>query len=45
MPKIDKPVPFDTPEADAILAALEVFPQDNPWIQREREWRESTGQL
>lgn len=21
------------------------FPQDNPWIQKERAWRESTGQL
>src|SRR5262249_7488778 len=26
-----RPVPFDTPQADAILAALEVFPPDNPW--------------
>ena len=24
---------FDTPEADAILAALQVFPPDNPWNQ------------
>jgi hypothetical protein len=24
-------VPFHTPEADAILEALEVFPPDNPW--------------
>jgi hypothetical protein len=31
MPKITKPVMFDTPEADAILAALQVFPPDNPW--------------
>ncbi len=31
MPKFDKPIQFDTPEADAILAALEVFPPDNPW--------------
>lgn len=21
------------------------FPQDNPWVQRERAWREETGQL
>ena len=28
---VDKPMLFDTPEADAILAALEVFPADNPW--------------
>lgn len=31
MPKFDKPVSFDTPEADAIVSALEVFPADNPW--------------
>ena len=33
MPKITKPAMFDTPEADAILAALQVFPPDNPWNQ------------
>jgi hypothetical protein len=33
MPTIAKPVMFDTPEADAILAALQVFPPDNPWNQ------------
>src|SRR5262252_5226803 len=33
MPKITKPVMFDTAEADAILAALQVFPPDNPWNQ------------
>jgi hypothetical protein len=31
MPAITKPVMFDTPEADAILAALQVFPPDNWW--------------
>ena len=31
MPKIEKPISFDTKEADAILAALEIFPPDNPW--------------
>ena len=31
MPAITKPVSFDTPEADAILAALQIFPPDNPW--------------
>ena len=31
MPKIDKPIQFDTKEADEILAALEIFPPDNPW--------------
>src|SRR5690349_13221333 len=33
MPKITHPVVFDTPEADAILAAMQVFPPDNPWNQ------------
>lgn len=31
MPEITKPVMFNTPEADRILAALQVFPPDNPW--------------
>jgi hypothetical protein len=31
MPKFSQPLPFNTPEADAVLAALEVFPPDNPW--------------
>ena len=33
MPKITKPLMFDTSEADAVLAALQVFPPDNPWNQ------------
>src|SRR6266571_4060991 len=33
LPKITRPVMFDTPEADAILSALQVFPPDNPWNQ------------
>ncbi len=31
MPKLEKPLQFDTPEADAILSALEILPPDNPW--------------
>src|SRR5436309_9868172 len=31
MPPIARPVMFNTPEADRILAALPVFPPDNPW--------------
>jgi hypothetical protein len=31
MPEIARPVMFNTPEADRILAALQVYPQDNPW--------------
>ncbi|MFO0966949.1 MAG: hypothetical protein U0793_15355 [Gemmataceae bacterium] len=38
MPKFDKPVMFDTPEADAILSALEVFPPDNPWNLVVSDW-------
>ena len=33
MPKIARAVLFGTPEADSILAALQVFPPDNPWNQ------------
>jgi hypothetical protein len=38
MPRIDKPVPFDTPEADAVVSALEVFPPDNPWNLVVEDW-------
>jgi hypothetical protein len=38
MPALTKPVPFNTPEADAILAALEVFPEDNPWNLVVSDW-------
>jgi hypothetical protein len=31
MPEITRPVQFNTPEADRILAHLQVFPPDNPW--------------
>jgi hypothetical protein len=27
------------------IAQIDEFPQDNEWIQKERAWRESTGQL
>ncbi|MGW4242571.1 YciI family protein [Nocardia sp. NPDC004722] len=27
------------------VTSIDEFPQDNEWIQRERAWRESTGQL
>jgi hypothetical protein len=30
-PRIERPVLFDTPEADCILARMSVFPPDNPW--------------
>jgi hypothetical protein len=38
MPAITKPVPFHTPAADAIAAALEVFPPDNPWNAVVTRW-------
>ena len=38
MPPITKPVAFNTPEADAILTALEIFPPDNPWNQIVADW-------
>ncbi len=38
MPRIDKPILFDTPEADAIVSALEVFPPDNPWNLVIEDW-------
>lgn len=31
MPEVTRPVMFNTPEADKILAALQIFPPDNPW--------------
>ena len=27
------------------VASIDEFPQDNPWVQKERAWRESTGNL
>lgn len=35
---IDKPILFNTPEADAILSTLQVFPPDNPWHQDVSDW-------
>jgi hypothetical protein len=38
MPEIDRPIPFNTPEADAICSALEVFPPNSPWNQVIEDW-------
>jgi hypothetical protein len=38
LPKVDKVVEFYTPEADAILSALEVFPPNNPWNLVVEDW-------
>jgi len=31
MPRLSRPLLFNTPEADAILETLQVFPKNNPW--------------
>jgi hypothetical protein len=38
MPEITKPILFNTPEADKILEALQVFPPDNPWNEDVSKW-------
>jgi hypothetical protein len=38
MPSITRPVMFDTPEADAIVSALEIFPPDNAINQVITDW-------
>ncbi|MCC7425039.1 MAG: hypothetical protein IT428_32620 [Planctomycetaceae bacterium] len=38
MPQIRNVVSFDTPEADVILSALEVFPADNPFNLDVSQW-------
>ena len=38
MPEIHAPVMFNTPEADAILSALEVYPPNNPWNLVITDW-------
>jgi hypothetical protein len=31
MPPIDRAISFDTPEADVVMAAVEMFPANSPW--------------
>jgi len=38
MPAVKKPVLFNTPQADRILEALQVFPPDNPWNEDVSRW-------
>lgn len=38
MPKLDRPLQFASPEADAILSSFEVFPPDNPWNTPVDNW-------
>ncbi|MGI6415828.1 MAG: hypothetical protein ACOX1P_09185 [Thermoguttaceae bacterium] len=37
-PAITRPIPFDTPEADALLQSLEIFPPDNAFRQKVASW-------
>ncbi len=38
MPTFTTPVPYNTPEADVIMAAAEIFPPDNPWNTLVDDW-------
>lgn len=38
LPKVEKPTMFGTPEADAVVSALEIFPEDNPWNLVVEDW-------
>ena len=38
LPPINRPVMFNTPEADRILEVLQVFPPDNPWNEEISQW-------
>jgi len=38
MPRIEKPILAGTPQADAIVSALQIFPADNPWNQVVEDW-------
>lgn len=35
---LTKPVLFNTPEADAIVSRMQIFPADNPWNQVVTDW-------
>lgn len=38
LPAVAKPTPYNTPEADAVCSALEIFPPDNPWNTVIENW-------
>src|SRR5215472_13375604 len=38
IPRITRPLLYDTPQADRILEALQVFPADNPWNTDISKW-------
>ena len=39
VPAVKSPILFNTPEADEIVAALQVYPTDNAWNQRVDRWQ------
>lgn len=39
LPPIKEPVMFNTAEADAIVAAMQIFPKDNPWNADVSKWK------
>lgn len=38
LPPIKEPILFNTTEADAVVAAMQVFPPDNPWNADVSQW-------
>jgi hypothetical protein len=38
-PPIKEPILFNTPEADAIVSAMQIFPADNPWNADVSKWK------
>jgi hypothetical protein len=38
MPAFAEPIPYNTPEADAVMSAAEIFPVDNPWNTLVDDW-------
>lgn len=38
MPSFARPIPYNTPEADAIMSAAEIFPANNPWNTLVEDW-------
>jgi hypothetical protein len=39
LPPVKEPILFNAPEADAIVAAMQVFPADNPWNADVSQWK------
>lgn len=34
IPEVTEPILFNTPEADSVISAMQIFPVDNPWNER-----------